>query len=403
MKKIERIMYVTFTDPLSGLGVHQKETDFCGIMGRISEERGISFKGIDVLEEKKSRMVPPNSFTSAYFTLVKAQSLLYTFFSRTRFLKFIFWSRMVAKRACKEIEQFNPDVILYRYHYIAADLNPKKKNYKGLFITEHHADISRELSFYRSGRYLCKDEKARFKRISADFDAVIGVTAEIARSVASKINRPLRTFVMANGIDCRKFPVKKVTPFTGETLKMIFIAGNIRRWHGIDRMLRGMKNYQGKKSIELHVVGTVDSVTEELVDSLDLKKKVHFHGPLLGEDLTRIFDDVHVALGSLALHRAGLHAGATLKVREYMARGIPFVISHADEDIDRDCPFMLKIPSGDGPVDIEEVLTFTKKVYDEFNNEISSTMRKYALENMDYSVKVNSLLDFISDLAASTN
>ena len=41
---------------------------------------------------------------------------------------------------------------------------------------------------------------------------------------------------------------------------------------------------------------------------------------------------VILQVGSLGLHRIGLTEASTLKVREYWARGIPFLLSYEDTD-----------------------------------------------------------------------
>jgi hypothetical protein len=56
-----------------------------------------------------------------------------------------------------------------------------------------------------------------------------------------------------------------------------------------------------------------------------------------------------VAIGSLGLYRAKLQEASTLKVREYLARGIPTILGYRDTDFPEWAPFLLQIPnSADG-------------------------------------------------------
>ena len=128
---------------------------------------------------------------------------------------------------------------------------------------------------------------------------------------------------------------------------------------------------------------------------MNLERNIIFHGFKSGEELNKIFDDTHIAIGSLGVHRKDLKYASTLKVREYMARGIAFIISHIDEDIDKNFPFFLKLPSDDESVDIEKVIKFTANIYNKYGESISSVMRNYASEKMDYKAKVGKLLNFI--------
>jgi hypothetical protein len=46
-----------------------------------------------------------------------------------------------------------------------------------------------------------------------------------------------------------------------------------------------------------------------------------FHSPKHDEELDSLFEEKNVAIGSLGLHRDGLHADATIKTSEYCLRG----------------------------------------------------------------------------------
>jgi hypothetical protein len=104
---------------------------------------------------------------------------------------------------------------------------------------------------------------------------------------------------------------------------------------------------------------------------------------------------MHIGIGSLAMHRNNLKYGATLKAREYMARGIPFIISYIDEDIAEGFPLVLKLKPDDSPVEMEEIIKFTQSNYEKYGVAIPSIMRDYAVREMDHKVKVKALLNFI--------
>ena len=56
------------------------------------------------------------------------------------------------------------------------------------------------------------------------------------------------------------------------------------------------------------------------------------HGTLSGDAYWAVLGRADVAIGSLAMERAGLREGSPLKVREYLLAGIPTVIGYEDTD-----------------------------------------------------------------------
>ena len=61
-------------------------------------------------------------------------------------------------------------------------------------------------------------------------------------------------------------------------------------------------------------------------------------------------------------HRIGLSESPTLKVREYCARGIPWIIACKDPDFPDDFPYILRVPPDESPIDIDPVIDFAQKI-----------------------------------------
>ena len=399
-----KILYLTFNNPYLWTGVYRKEMEFCGAMHEVCEKSGIQFKGVDTFTYQPSdsdspyRELPKNDVD--YFEVNEAGDKLCKIFAKVRFIRAFFRIRPVFQTAYNKIQQFNPDIIIYRYDtaYIPASFNPKKVKPNILFISEHHGKEIEELHLTFPGWLRLPFQKIRTRKLFKNIDAVIGVTSEIAKYEREKAKREIPYFVLTNGIDVEKYPVKKYSESNGDVLKMLFVSSIIAKWHGVDRLLAGMRNYEGNVRLELHIVGSESQNTRNLVKSLNLKESVIFHGLKHGKEMDGIFENAHIAIGTLGIHRENLKYGSTLKVREYMARGIPFVISYIDEDIEDDFPLFLKVPSDDSPVNMSDIIEFAKTVYKKYGREIPSTMRDYALKKMDYKVKVKKLLDFCISL-----
>lgn len=175
-----------------------------------------------------------------------------------------------------------------------------------------------------------------------------------------------RTIRISNGIDFNHVTIKNNLNDTTETLNLIGVA-EIHRWHGFDRLVKGLANYYSQPQayiVRFHVVGYFYSAEGEaefkqLIADNHMEDYVILYGKKHGEELDRLFNICDFGIGSLGRHRVGIQKIKTLKNREYAARGIPFTYSETDSDFD-DRPYVLKMPADESPVDIQEIIRFHK-------------------------------------------
>jgi glycosyltransferase involved in cell wall biosynthesis len=227
-------------------------------------------------------------------------------------------------------------------------------------------------------------------------DGIIGVTDEITAFWTKRLfYRKIPRATIPNGFNVHSVEVRNPPRVDNNNIHILFV-GNISRWHGLDRMIRGIADYRGPVHIHFHIVGDGD----ELENLRQLKKSVapaadiHFHGFLSGHPLDAMFDTCHIAIGSLGIHRNRMKEAASLKVREYCSRGIPFILSNKDPDFSDNFEYCLHIEPTDTPVNVEEIISFTQKVFQ--NTDHSKIMRKYAEEYVDWHVKGAQLKEFIN-------
>lgn len=395
-----KILYLSFNNPYLWTGVYRKEIEFCRAMSEACRSAGAEFNGLNIFTYQPSNLNVLPSHQVDCFEVREVDDRVQRFFSRIRFVRAFFRIRPVFRLACDKIRQFDPNIVIFRYDtsYIPAAFNPKKVKSNILFISEHHGKELEELHLSFAGWLRLPFQKKRTRQLFRTIDAVIGVTSEIAQYEAGLAKRALPYFVFTNGIDVKKYLAKNPLEFKGDIFKMIFVSSTIAPWHGLDRLLMGMHNYRGESRLELHLAGSETRAIRNLVKTLNLESQVIFHGLKHGRELDALFDHAHVAIGTLGLHRENLKYGATLKVREYMARGIPFVIGYRDEDIEDNFPLVLRFPSDDTPLEVDKMMELAKAAYGKYGVKISSVMREYALKRMDYQAKVEKLLNFCRQL-----
>ena len=231
-------------------------------------------------------------------------------------------------------------------------------------------------------------------------DAIVGVTDEITQYELKRTGDPKKPHItIGNGFDVKSVPSRNPRPFNHPELHLLCVA-NIRKWHGLDRLLKGMTTYSGSTRTILHIAGDGAEIPllKQLVEKLNLQNRVIFHGFKTGEDLDTLFNSCHIAVGSLGIHRIGLNEASILKAREYCARGIPYIIACADPDFPDDFPYIHMVSPDESPVDIEKIIEFTQTVCADLDH--PKKMRAYALTHLDWSVKMKKLKAFLETLVS---
>lgn len=172
-----------------------------------------------------------------------------------------------------------------------------------------------------------------------------------------------RTIRISNGVDFDSIPLHQYHP-TDEAIHLIGVA-EVHSWHGFDRLVAGIGEYQrkgGQRAVYFHIVGGVHPAEmaksfTPLLEKYNLYDKIIFHGQLFGEALNQVFEQCQFAIGSLARHRSGITVIKTLKNREYASRGIPFIYSEQDSDFEHQS-YILKAPADETPIDVEKIISF---------------------------------------------
>ena len=133
------------------------------------------------------------------------------------------------------------------------------------------------------------------------------------------------------------------------------------------------------------------------------KGKTIYHGVRDGIELDEIYSRSNVAISTLALHLKNLKEAASLKTREYTARGIPFILAYDDPDlaeVDEQRKFFLRFPNDNEILIIDRIVDFLVRIAKGYNkpNELSQYMREYAYRKMDWGVKMKKYVEFCSQV-----
>ena len=306
--------------------------------------------------------------------------------------------RRVLRDIVQSLDQ--QDILYYRGFEFQLSYYPRaffKRNRRCRIISEHQSIEIRQALLYRSYLSVLRDLLAG-GFVTGQSDGIIGVTDEITSFWSRRLFcRKLPHTTIPNGFDVRSVRVRSAPSAEHGDLHILFV-GNISRWHGLDRIIRGIADYRGTVGLHLHVVGNGDELSnlQELKRVLAPEAHIYFHDVYVGQQLDAAFDECHIAIGSLGVHRNGMRQASSLKVREYCSRGIPFILSNTDPDFPETFEYCLHVEPDDSPLDMEEVVSFARSTCNE--PEHPRIMRNYAERNLDWSVKAKEIYGFLDSV-----
>ncbi len=198
------------------------------------------------------------------------------------------------------------------------------------------------------------------------------------------------TIRMSNGIDLQRLKLRQVNP--DKDIRLIAL-GKWQYWHGLDRLIEGIAKAKSRGlMIYLDIVGEgpVMPKLRELVSKTATDDLVVFHDVQTGSALDDLFDSADLGVGTLGLHRKGVSLDSSLKHREYVARGLPFILAGSDVDIADHLGFTIRVPQDDTDIDLSSVV----EGYQEMDiSSLRSKMRSYAERHLSWTHKMNVLLD----------
>ncbi|WP_066164456.1 glycosyltransferase family protein [Aliarcobacter cryaerophilus] len=294
----------------------------------------------------------------------------------------------------------NYDLIILRYP-MTTDFSSQSfiKRYGYKIISEHHTDEIGELKTLGnsiSNKFRIFLENKFSKIYLENVKSIIGVTNEIRILECNKSFTPKKSFVFSNGIDVNKVKIANRIRFTNE-LNAIFVASVFSPWQGLDRVLKGLINYSSNIKINIKLIGKIPKEYDELIIKLQNKNNIYIilKDYVEPKNLNIEYDNQHLAIGTLTQFRTNMQESCPLKVREYIASGIPFIYAYNDSDLNGSEYFTLKLESNDNPIDFEKVIEFAKKI--DLEENLQEDMRKFALEKLDWKVKISSLYKFIKN------
>lgn len=153
--------------------------------------------------------------------------------------------------------------------------------------------------------------------------AIVSVTPEIGMRLPSVVTkRRIPRLVYPNGI---AEEVMLAEDRRSQELELLFVASYFAPWHGLDLLWASAQ--ETDRQFLIHVVGQVSSRDRQLVLS---DSRFREYGILPSEEISNLAARSHLGLSAFALGRIGIEQACPLKVREYLAMGLPVAGDHRE-------------------------------------------------------------------------
>lgn len=232
------------------------------------------------------------------------------------------------KQLVDAVMKWNPDVVYLRFdtYYPAIERLlrriPTVLEINTDDINEYRMEMSRPKYLYH---------RLLRGRVLSNATGMVFVTRELAAKFRS-FQKPMA--VIGNSIDLSNYP--HLPAPENSVPRLVFIGTPGQTWHGIDKIAVLAKRFP---TWHFDLIG-VDTGLETLPN-------VQLHGLLGRSQYTQLIAQADAAIGTLALHRKGMGEACPLKVREYLAHGIPVIIGCEDTDFPEAVPFLLRLENSE--------------------------------------------------------
>ena len=214
-----------------------------------------------------------------------------------------------------QINAWNPDLIYTRYDLY----NPVLELFTKIpMVMEINTDDLTEYSMGSFFRQLYNNLTRKHYLKMAD--GLIFVTEEIAKRPHFETDKKIK--IISNGIDLQLYYV--LPPPKNQYPNLVFIGTEGQLWHGADKIKALASMFPNWR---FHIIGNSSQ------QGTITKDNIVYYPFLSKDDYQNIMANADVALGTLALHRNNMNQACPLKVREYLAYGLPVIIGYEDMDL----------------------------------------------------------------------
>jgi hypothetical protein len=238
-------------------------------------------------------------------------------------------------RVVAALLDWRPEVV-YERHGLYHPILTKMSRAVPTVIEVNGDDVTEWRGKSRAGHLY--NQATRLRRLRS-VAGLVYVTTSLRDSPHFAAVSDVPSLVLGNSVDLAH--VAPLPAPRNDRPHLLFMGHPRSPWHGIDQLLVMADAFP---EWQFDVVGPGPG------DLGAAPPNVTAYGELQGHSLAEVIARADIGVSSLALHRAGLEVGSPLKLREYLALGLPTIIAGSDVDFPQPVPFLLALDNVDGAV-----------------------------------------------------
>lgn len=207
---------------------------------------------------------------------------------------------------------------------------------------------------------------------------MVFVTEELTRRFPAHNTEHI---VIANGVELDRF--SPGPPPENGSPRLVFVGNLVQPWSGFAKLVSLARL---RPTWRIDVVGTIRDDQRQACPA-----NLVAHGQLPEARLRSLLRQADAAIGPLALYVKCMDEACPLKVREYLACGVPTIIAHRDTDFPPSEPdFLLRLPNS--PANVSDHVNRIDALLQRWRNR---RVPRNAIGHLDTGVKEKCRLEFL--------
>lgn len=180
-------------------------------------------------------------------------------------------------------------------------------------------------------------------------------------------------YLMPNSLLESKYSCSPFLPFDGKTLNLMLLTTHFVLGHysAYERLLIGMNQWfenNEEPLCNLYVFGDADNNLKKMISTLNLdaladKVTIVSPGYLPLTEINNYTSKVHLGINDLGVFRKhSSNIADTIKTVDFIGWGLPFILSHHDENLEQGQVFYKTMKAAEDPIDFKEVIDFASSI-----------------------------------------
>ena len=253
---------------------------------------------------------------------------------------------------------FRPEIVYFREEGVSLFLFLLLFFFRSIVFIEINGSTRRESKLTRNNFSQWRSDKLNIFLQPFIIRAVAGIVS-VSHELASfeEFSGAKNTIIAPNSIALKQHSVVKKKD-SHSPIKIAFLGSADQAWNGTS-IIPDLAEALGT-GFEFHIIGP--TVEQLFSDTSSAMANVLVYGYLTQQDYLPILSYCHIGIGTLALHRKKQEEASPLKVREYIALGLPVILPYKDTAFIDVCPdWVLELPNAPSTFEKSETINLIRE------------------------------------------